>query len=326
MKKLRILVAVILFKFFISACEKQGSSTSETETDPQVIAEVNSEKITRARFDRFMKMERFNYQMSVLGMIGDMQGDNPDLNISPEISPEVEEQLQEGLFEQMVNMILINQEGAQKKISIKNEELDAEYNKMLESRGQEGYDEWLQGTGLDDSDTKYILKTQLIYEKLVSDLKKQVKVSDEELRAYYNENRAQQLEISHILVEEEAEAVDIIRQLKNGADFAQMARGYSTCPSKNQGGYLDSAGTGKWVEPFELAALQLKAGEITEQPVKSEFGYHIIKADAAKTFESSRNSLVLELQKVKEQEAQQNLMLNMRENAVIIDYRTESGQ
>ena len=322
MKRYSILAAALLLLFLVSACQNQEKASVGTDADSQVIAVVNGEKITQARFDRFMKMERFNYQMSVLGMLQEMPEQNLEADLMPEISPEIDKQLQDGLFQQMVNMVLINQEGDKRKISVKKEELDLSYNNMLQSKGQEAYNEWLQGTGLDDSDTKYILKTQLIYDKLASDIKKQIKISDEELKAYYDKNAAQQLEISHILMENEAEANEVLAQLKNGEDFASMARIYSICPSKEQGGALGAAATGKWVEPFEVAALKLQAGEMTEQPVKSEFGYHIIRADAAKPFAEVRNSLVLQLQNLKEQEAQESYLHNLRYNAEIIDNRS----
>ena len=81
---------------------------------------------------------------------------------------------------------------------------------------------------------------------------------------------------SHILVEKHSQALKVLEELKNGADFKDLARKYSQCPSKKRGGDLGSFGRGQMVKEFERAAFALKVGEVS-QPVKTQFGYHIIK-------------------------------------------------
>ena len=81
---------------------------------------------------------------------------------------------------------------------------------------------------------------------------------------------------SHILVKTEQEAKQILEKLKKGETFAKLAEQFSSCPSKKQGGDLGSFGRGAMVRPFELAAFALEKGTIS-QPVKTEFGWHIIK-------------------------------------------------
>jgi peptidyl-prolyl cis-trans isomerase C len=81
---------------------------------------------------------------------------------------------------------------------------------------------------------------------------------------------------SHILVEKHSQALKVHEELKNGADFKDLARKYSQCPSKKRGGDLGSFGRGQMVKEFERAAFALKVGEVS-QPVKTQFGYHIIK-------------------------------------------------
>lgn len=81
---------------------------------------------------------------------------------------------------------------------------------------------------------------------------------------------------SHILVEHEHEAQDVLKKLKEGKSFEELAKQFSKCPSGEEGGSLGSFGKGQMVKAFETAAFGLKVGEISP-PVKTQFGYHIIK-------------------------------------------------
>lgn len=82
---------------------------------------------------------------------------------------------------------------------------------------------------------------------------------------------------SHILVKHQYEAEDILKLLQKGASFEEMARKFSTCPSAAQGGDLGKFKFGRMDEDFEDAAFVLAIGETTAKPVRTKFGYHIIK-------------------------------------------------
>jgi len=86
---------------------------------------------------------------------------------------------------------------------------------------------------------------------------------------------------SHILVASEAEAVAISKKLATGAKFEELARQYSKCPSGKSGGDLGFFGKGQMVKPFEDAAFSLAMGSVSN-PVKTEFGYHLIKVTGKK--------------------------------------------
>ncbi len=81
---------------------------------------------------------------------------------------------------------------------------------------------------------------------------------------------------SHILVEKQSQALKVAEELKAGGNFGDLAKKYSTCPSGKRGGDLGQFGRGQMVKEFEQAAYALKVGEVSE-PVKTQFGYHIIK-------------------------------------------------
>ncbi len=89
-----------------------------------------------------------------------------------------------------------------------------------------------------------------------------------------------QVRASHILVEKHSQALALITRIREGEDFAKIARDYSTCPSKKKGGDLGFFGKGQMVPEFEKAAFGLSVGAMTTDPVKTKFGYHIIKRTA----------------------------------------------
>ncbi len=145
-------------------------------------------------------------------------------------------------------------------------------------------------------------------------------VSDEAVKARYDEEVAKlgpQEEVSarHILVEDEDTAKKLIEELNNGADFAKLAEENSTDPgSKTRGGALGFFRAGQMVPAFEEAAFALEPGQMTEAPVQSRFGWHIIKVEekrpiAVPTFEEVadqirqvliREAYVSELDKLKQ--------------------------
>ncbi len=89
---------------------------------------------------------------------------------------------------------------------------------------------------------------------------------------------ADKIKCSHILVKKQSEAVEIIERLKRGEGFSNLARELSIDRgSAKRGGDLGLFGRGMMVKEFEEAAFRLKKGELTQVPVRTEFGYHIIK-------------------------------------------------
>lgn len=84
---------------------------------------------------------------------------------------------------------------------------------------------------------------------------------------------------SHILVDQEFEARDILKKIDDGVDFAQLAKDFSNCPSGGSGGDLGPFSKGMMVAPFEKAAFTLEVGQ-TSEVVRTQFGYHIIKRTA----------------------------------------------
>lgn len=109
------------------------------------------------------------------------------------------------------------------------------------------------------------------------------RVDETETRAYYDENKAQfateeTVNASHILVKTEEEAKEILAKINAGEiTFENAAKEYSSCPSKDNGGNLGDFGRGQMVPEFDSAVFSMTEGEISSAPVKTQFGYHLIK-------------------------------------------------
>ena len=87
---------------------------------------------------------------------------------------------------------------------------------------------------------------------------------------------SQKIKCSHILVEKQSQALQIFDEIKKGKKFGTTAREISTCPSRKKDGDLGYFTKGQMVKEFEDVAFNLEIGEISA-PVKTQFGYHIIK-------------------------------------------------
>lgn len=113
-----------------------------------------------------------------------------------------------------------------------------------------------------------------------------VKVSDEDVKKYYEDNidrfkQGPTVNADHILVESEEKALEILAKIESGeVSFADAAKEHSTCPSGQRGGNLGDFGRGQMVPEFDTAVFELEVGEMTKAPVKTQFGYHLIKLNS----------------------------------------------
>ena len=127
-------------------------------------------------------------------------------------------------------------------------------------------------------------RQSILIRELFSDFQKKNPVTDADIKAEYDKYTQQvtgnEYRARHILVEKEDEAKALLTQLKNGAKFEDLAKKNSKDPGSGQnGGDLDWANPTSYVPPFSEALVKLKKGETTTAPVKTDFGYHIIRLD-----------------------------------------------
>ena len=147
----------------------------------------------------------------------------------------------------------------------------------------EAFQQALSDAGFESEDQlRQLIRDNLRIQQVVDAVREEVDVSDDAIQTFYQENQAQfespaEVCSSHILVETQEEANEVLTQLNDGGDFAQLAEERSQDPgSAARGGDLGCVARGSFVPPFEEAAFNAEVGE-TVGPVETQFGFHIIR-------------------------------------------------
>jgi parvulin-like peptidyl-prolyl isomerase len=146
---------------------------------------------------------------------------------------------------------------------------------------QKKYEAQLKQQGLTDEQVRKDIRAQLIQEGIFKKVTEEIKVTDNQIADYYEKNKSQygtpeSREIRHILVPTKKQANQLYDQLRDGADFAALAKKFSKDPgSAAQGGKMTIA-KGQTVQPFDQTAFLLGKGVIS-RPVQTQYGFHIIE-------------------------------------------------
>jgi peptidyl-prolyl cis-trans isomerase C len=165
-----------------------------------------------------------------------------------------------------------------------------------------------QKRGLDGSDDfrsqMELARQTLLIRELYADFQKKNPVSDEDIKSEYDKfvsaNGGKEYKARHILVEKEDQAKAIIANLKKGQKFEDLAKKQSKDPGSGaNGGDLDWANAASYVPEFAQAMMKLQKGQTTQEPVKSQFGYHVIRLDDV------REAQMPKMDEIKPQIAQQ---------------------
>ncbi|NLV21388.1 MAG: hypothetical protein GXY49_05325 [Syntrophomonadaceae bacterium] len=316
MKKGLIVVMVLCLAIFALGCNANKTNQS--------IAEVNGEKITQEDFSALNAVLKADYE-NANGTTLDESKDKAVLD-----------QIKNNTYENLILQRLIRQDAAKQGIKLDTKEVDEYINYIKESKNatdKEGYKNFLQQTKFTEAGLREYLETQQLNSKLADKVTANIKAGGTEVPQYYDKNKSLYLEpggiqIYHILVEDEKTAREIIDQLNNGSDFAALAKKYSIDTSnKDQGGDLGIVNQDtQFVTEFKTAALALQPGEYTHDPVKSQFGYHIIKAGDKKaarqmTFDEVKDEITTRLENEKKDKAYQEYIENLKKSADIKDLR-----
>ncbi len=239
------------------------------------------------------------------------------------------------LEDAMIPQLLLVQEAKEQGVEVSDEEveefIDAEMEKVMQALPEEQLQAELDKLGVTIDDLKYdnkiAYRTQLYIERLLDKVVwSDIEVSEKEITDYYENNpemfmTGEQVRASHILVETEEEAEDMLKYLEQGKDFAELAGEYSTCDSAAQGGDLGYFEKGQMVPEFEEAAFSINVGQISDT-VKTQFGYHIIKLTAKKpagkvNFDDMKEQISQQIMSAKQKAAEDTFIDQLQSKAEV---------
>ncbi len=235
------------------------------------VAKVSGQTITQKQFDDLLEQAKRSYQTQKRPF--------------PKAGTKEYATLKFQAVQYLVQRAEFQQEADKLGVKISDAEIEKRLDKIKKQYfggSDTRYKKQLAQQGLTDAQVKDDIKAQLVQEKIFKKVTSDVKVTDAAIRKYYDEHKSQygtpdQRDVAHILVKTKSLADKLYKRAKGGEDFAKLAKRYSQDPgSKKLGGKL-TISRGTTVGPFDQTAFLLKTGQISH-PVKTDFGYHIIKA------------------------------------------------
>jgi len=261
--------------------------------------------------------------------------------LSPAFAEQYKKQLRQQVIERMVIEQLLDQKVKAAGIVITEEEVIGRIKEMASKQqpplSLEDFKVLIEAYGKSFDDVKERIKKGLGYEKFMqAQWAGKINVTEDDAKKYYAENakEMEQVKASHILIKlditdpnidpNEAKAKarekteDMLKQIKNGADFAELARANSSCPSAAKGGDLGFFSRGPMAPAFENAAFELKVGQISDI-VETRFGFHIIKVtDRKDTFEQFKDDIINILTQKKQGEFAEKYIESLKAEASIV--------
>ena len=268
--------------------------------------------------------------------------------LPPEFTEQYEKQVRQWVLEKLISEQLLDEKVKEARIIVTEEEVISQIREILAAQqpplSLEEYHERLAERGQSFDEYKNEFRKQLGYQKLMEpQWADKINVTEDDARKYYSENPKQfevpeQVRASHILIEPdtsdpdadpnevkaraEAKAQDLLKQIKEGGDFTELAKAHSGCSSAANGGDLGFFSRGQMVAPFEKAAFQLKPGQLSDI-VETKYGYHIIKVTERKDasvipFEQVKDGIINGLKRKKQSEFIKEYIQSLKDKANIV--------
>lgn len=233
-----------------------------------------------------------------------------------------QQQLKSSVVQMMIQDKLIAKDLEKNKIKIDEKEANENFLQYVQNYGgQDQFDKMLEDYNMSSDKFKETIKKDLMYKKHREWFDENNKVTDKEIKEYFDQHKDElvQVDASHILVDDEETAKEIKQKLDDGEDFAKLAKEYSKdSANADKGGELGFFTKGSMVKEFSDVAFKLKKGEISD-PVKTTYGYHIIKVNDKK---DSPESLKEEITKNLNEQKYSDYLKELYDKAVVI---TEDG-
>ena len=306
------------------AVEPLRMPSFEEEDDSTIVATIDETTIIKSEVDE--EQEKLLRQFQA--------------RFSPQQMAQIEPKLWSQALENLINFKLLAAEADRKEIQVEEKTIEEQIS-QISGRFQtpEQFREQLAAYGMTEEELREEVKNNLrINALLESELTQSTQVQEKEIQDFYknhseNFSSPERIQASHILIkvdptdgpaekeQKRQKLAALQEEIKNGADFAQLAREHSDCPSKERGGDLGSFTRGRMVKPFEDVAFQLKAGEVSEI-VETQFGYHLIKVTdrqkpQVESLEESRDKVITMLNRQKRDESIANYLNELRNKANI---------
>jgi peptidyl-prolyl cis-trans isomerase C len=267
--------------------------------------------------------------------------------VPPQYQEQMKQQLRGRALEGMIVEKLLDAKVKEKGITIADANVTAEIAKQMKEQGmdEETFKKTLTSFGITEDQLKDQIRRGLTYQKLIEgQFAGKTDVNDADAKKYYEQNinefkTSEQVRASHILIgtkstdpnadpnkikaEAKAKAEMVLGKVKAAdANFAALAKEYSTCPSAPKGGDLGLFGRGQMVKPFEDAAFALKPGQISGI-VETDFGYHIIKVTERKdpnttSFDAAKPKILEQLANQKKGTLAQDYIKSLKDSATIV--------
>lgn len=242
--------------------------------------------------------------------------------MDPNMAEQLKKRSRAQMLDRMITEQLLDEQVAKANITVSDSDVNDKISEILKQQNLsiDTFKALLAAQGQSYEQVQQQIKKSVGYEKVFEKQSGAVEVNDAEALAFYEENKAgfstpEELGASHILIkvapsatpEEKAAAKEkaekLLKEIKADANFAELAKANSDCPSKEVGGDLGTFPRGRMVKEFEDAAFGMKVGQVSDV-VETQFGYHIIKVTSRKDagvtpFEEAKTEIVARLKQGK---------------------------
>lgn len=342
---LKILACFVIFLAVIPlSCKPKSpketdadkSSVTPADSDAEKIAvTINGVDILESEIEKLIKPQ--------LDMIAKQSTQLP-----PTYVEQYAKQLREQYIEQTIRRNLLDEKVKEANIVITDKEVMSTVEEITASQREplslEEFKKKMEEYGQSFDEVKEEIRSGLARNRFMeAQWAGKINVTEEDARKYYDENPKQfetpeQVRASHILIKPEftdpnadpneakakarTKTEDLLKQLNDGADFAELAKSHSSCPSAPQGGDLGFFPRGETTPAFENTAFEMEIGKISEI-VETEYGYHIIKVtdhkDASTTsIEQAKDDIIKQLTQTKQSELAEEYIESLKAGAKIV--------
>ena len=282
-----------------------GCSSKKNNND--IVAKVNENNITIEDFKVTLALNKIDLESKYGSTVWETEVEN---------GVKFKDTFKNRVLKGMIDVEAVCEEAKKDGLTPSEEEIDKAFDELNKNLyANENYKKILEDLKISDTCIKSQVEKTLTIQKYTENFDKNLKISDEEMKKYYEEHKADyykdEVKASHILIstvddngkelseakkkEAKKKAEEVLKKAKSGEEFSELAKEYSDDPgSAANGGDLGYFTKGQMVQPFEEAAFSLKSGEISGL-VESEYGYHIIKVydkiDKQLTFDEVKDEI-----------------------------------